>query len=81
MKNYLSANEDKISKREAQRLRKEYSALEMYYLEDKKRAVIAKALRVSPDDVTKIIEKFKRDLRKVANSVAVKAIAEEMTSN
>jgi hypothetical protein len=70
MKSYLQSNQPLITKREAQRLRKEYSVVEMYYLQKKKRGVIAKALRLSPDEVTKIIEKFKKDLGRVVDKLA-----------
>jgi DNA-binding transcriptional regulator LsrR (DeoR family) len=54
-----------LPKRQAQRLEKEYKALEMYYIQQEKRGKIAKALKLTPEEVTKIVEKFKRDVNKV----------------
>jgi hypothetical protein len=34
-----------------------------------KRGAIAKALKLSPDEVTKIIERFKKDLRRVVEKL------------
>ena len=37
----------------------------MYYIQQEKRGKIAKALKLTPEEVTKIVEKFKRDVNKV----------------
>ena len=81
LKNSLTANENQIPKRQAQRLRKEYSAIEMYFFEEKKRGVIAKALGLSPDEVGKIIKKFKRDLNQVVEALTLEKEKAQTTSN
>ena len=37
----------------------------MYYVKEMKRGQIAKALKLSPQQVTEIVEKFKRDMTKL----------------
>jgi hypothetical protein len=64
----LSEKQDQLPKRQAQKLRKEYEALQMYYLQQIKRGSIAKALKLSPQQVSEIIEKFKRDMRKLVQA-------------
>ena len=66
LKTSLRETEAQVPKRQAQKLRKEYQALEMYYVKEMKRGQIAKALRLSPQQVTEIVEKFKRDMAKIA---------------